>query len=293
MARALRIRALKVPPSIILARAAQDQRLAEAFSDVSFATWPDAKAMRADLESGAVDLCIVPTNVAAALYNAGTPIRLLCVNVWGILHVLSHAPMTGAWPSLRGKKIAIPLKGNMPDTIFTTLAGRVPIDLATETTVVFLDSYLAAKDAVLSGVCDVAVLPEPVASAAAAEGAHRLLDLQQEWATLTGRAARFPQAGTVVPQNLTDAETGLLLTVMEDALAWMDANPDDAGALGAPLLGLDAAIIADSLRATNWLSVPGAEARDDLEFFYQTLLDASPDLVKGGQPGDGFYVARS
>jgi NitT/TauT family transport system substrate-binding protein len=293
VARALRIRALKVPPSIILARAAQDQRLAEAFSDVSFATWPDAKAMRADLESGAVDLCIVPTNVAAALYNAGTPIRLLCVNVWGILHVLSHAPMTGAWPSLRGKKIAIPLKGNMPDTIFTTLAGRVPIDLATETTVVFLDSYLAAKDAVLSGVCDVAVLPEPVASAAAAEGAHRLLDLQQEWATLTGRAARFPQAGTVVPQNLTDAETGLLLTVMEDALAWMDANPDDAGALGAPLLGLDAAIIADSLRATNWLSVPGAEARDDLEFFYQTLLDASPDLVKGGQPGDGFYVARS
>lgn len=293
MARALRIRALKVPPSIILARAAQDPRLANAFSDVSFETWPDAKAMRADIEAGAVELSIIPTNLAAALYNGGTPLRMLCVNMWGILHVLSHAPIEPTWQALRGKTIGIPLKGNMPDTIFSTLAGRVPIDLATEATVVFHDSYLAAKDAVLSGTCDVAVLPEPVASAAAAEGAHRMLDLQQEWATLTGRAARFPQAGTVVPQDLTDAETRLLLTVMEDALAWMDANPDDAGALGAPLLGLDAAIIADSLRATNWLSVPGAEARDDLEFFYQTLLDASPDLVKGGLPGDGFYVARS
>lgn len=293
MPRALRIRALKVPPSIILARAAQDPRLANAFSDVSFETWPDAKAMRADIEAGAVELSIIPTNLAAALYNGGTPLRMLCVNMWGILHVLSHAAIEPTWQALRGKTIGIPLKGNMPDTIFSTLAGRVPIDLATEVTVVFLDSYLAAKDAVQSGTCDVAVLPEPVASAAAAEGAHRMLDLQQEWATLTGRAARFPQAGTVVPQDLSDTETRLLLTVMEDALAWMDANPDDAGALGAPLLGLDAAIIADSLRATNWLSVPGAEARDDLEFFCQTLLDASPDLVKGGLPGDGFYVARS
>lgn len=293
MSRALRIRALKVPPSIILARAAQDARLAATFSDVTFATWPDAKAMRADIEAGGVELSIIPTNLAAVLYNGGTPLRMLCVNMWGILHVLSHAPMAPDWQALRGKTIAIPLKGNMPDTIFSTLAGRVPLDLAADANVVFLESYLAAKDAVLSGNCDVAVLPEPVASAAAAEGAHRMLDLQQEWATLTGRPARFPQAGTVVPQDLSAAETELLLAVMEDALVWMDANPDDAGALGAPLLGLDAAIIADSLRATNWLSMPGAEARAELEFFYQTLLDASPHLVDGGLPGDGFYVARS
>lgn len=289
MARALRIRALKVPPSIILARAAQDQRLAEAFSDVSFATWPDAKAMRADLESGAVDLCIVPTNVAAALYNAGTPIRLLCVNVWGILHVLSHAPMTGAWPSLRGKKIAIPLKGNMPDTIFTTLAARAGLVLSTDAEVSYTDSYLAAKDALVSGACDVAVLPEPVASAAASEGAHRVLDLQREWAALTGRAPRFPQAATVVPQDLTAEEYDLLFAVMVDALNWMATNPDDAGETGVALLGVPAPVIADSLRATTWLSLDGNAARGDLEYFYGVLMDSSPALVAGGLPGAGFY----
>jgi NitT/TauT family transport system substrate-binding protein len=289
MPRALRIRALKVPPSIILARAALDARLAVTFSDVTFATWPDAKAMRADVESGAVDLSIIPTNLAAALYNAGTPLRMLCVNMWGILHVLSHVPLASDWQALRGKTIAIPLKGNMPDTIFSTLAGRVPLDLAADTTIVFQESYLAAKDAVLSGACDVAVLPEPVASAAAAEGAHRMLDLQKEWAALTGRPPRFPQAGTVVPQNLTDVEAQLLLTVMEDALAWMAANPDAAGELGAPLLGLDAAVIADSLRATNWISLTGASAREDLEFFYEVLMAASPALVAGGLPDAGFY----
>ena len=289
MPRALRIRALKVPPSIILARAALDARLAVTFSDVTFATWPDAKAMRADVESGAVDLSIIPTNLAAALYNAGTPLRMLCVNMWGILHVLSHVPLAQDWQALRGKTIAIPLKGNMPDTIFSTLAGRVPLDLAADTTIVFQNSYLAAKDAVLSGACDVAVLPEPVASAAAAEGAHRMLDLQQEWAALTGRPPRFPQAGTVVPQYLTDAETQLLLTVMEDALAWMAANPDAAGELGAPLLGLEATVIADSLRATNWISLTGASAREDLEFFYEVLMAYSPALVAGGLPDAGFY----
>jgi len=289
MAGALRIRALKVPPAIILARAAQDSRLAEVFSDVTFATWPDAKAMHADLKSGGVGLSIVPTHLAATLYNGGTPLRMLCVNMWGILHVLSHAPMAPNWQALRGKTIAIPLKGNMPDTIFSTLASRVPLDLAADSTIVFQDSYLAAKDAVLSGACDVAVLPEPVASAAAAEGAHRMLDLQLEWAALTGRPPRFPQAGTVVPQNLTDTETQVLLTVMEDALAWIAANPDAAGALGSPLLGLEAAVIAHSLHATNWISLTGAEARDDLEFFYEVLIAASPALVGGGLPDSGFY----
>jgi NitT/TauT family transport system substrate-binding protein len=292
MPRALRIRALKVPPSIILARAAQDARIAKAFSEVTFATWPDAKAMHADVESGAVDLSIIPTNLAATLYNGGTPLRMLCVNMWGILHVLSHAPMAPDWQALRGKTIAIPLKGNMPDTIFSTLAGRVPLDLAADSTIVFQDSYLAAKDAVLSGACDVAVLPEPVASAAAAEGAHRMLDLQLEWAALTGRPPRFPQAGTVVPQDLTDTETQVLLTVMEDALAWIAANPDAAGVLGAPLLGLEAPVIARSLQATNWVSLTGAEARDDLEFFYEVLIAASPALVGGGLPDSGFYYPQ-
>ncbi len=289
MARALRIRALKVPPSILLARAAQDSRLTSAFADVSFSTWPDAKAMRSDLEAGTVDLCIIPTNVAAALYNAGTPIRLLCVNVWGILHVVSQAPMKGDWSSLRGKKIAIPLRGNMPDTIFTTLAARAGLDLPLDAEVSYVDSYLAAKDAVLSGVCEVAVLPEPVASAAENEGAHRVLDLQREWATLTGRPPRFPQAATVVPQDLSDAESDLLLAVMNEALNWMVANPDDAGEVGVPLLGVPAAVIAASLRATTWLSLDGNAARHDLEYFYGVLMQSSPALVAGGLPDAGFY----
>ncbi len=293
MARALRIRALQVPPSIILARAAQDRRLADSFSDVSFATWPDAMAMRADLDTGAVDLCIIPTNVAAALYNAGTPIRLLCVNVWGILHVMSHARMTGGWSALRRKRIAVPLKGNMPDTIFSTLAACAGLDLSADVQVVYCDSYLAAQDAVLTGACDAAVLPEPVASSAAALGGFRALDLQQEWATLTGRAPRFPQAGTVIPQDFSSADASSILAVMDDALGWMVANPDAAGALGAPLLGLAAQIIADSLRATTWMSMDAAAAREDLEYFYGVLTATSPALVDGGLPDAGFYNARA
>lgn len=291
MSRPLRIRGLKVPPSIILARAAQDPRLAAVFDPVTFETWPDAGAMRADIDTGTVDLSVIPTNVSAGLYNEGKPLRLLCVNMWGILHVLSHAPMEASWAALRGRRIAIPLRGNMPDTIFSTLAARAGLDLAREA-VSYVDSYIAAKDALVAGETDIAVLPEPVASAAAAADAHRLLDLQREWAALTGRPPRFPQAGAVVPADLAPAETALLLDVMGDALDWMAANPDEAGALGAPLLGLDPQIIAASLRASTWLSLSGAESREELEFFYRVLMEASPDLVPGGLPDAAFYLAR-
>ena len=92
--------------------------------------------------------------------------------------------------------------------------------------------------------------------------------------------------------RLTDTETQVLLTVMEDSLAWIVANPDAAGALGAPLLGLQAPVIAHSLQSTSWISLTGAEARDELEFFYEVLMAASPALVGGGLPDSGFYYPQ-
>lgn len=122
-----------------------------------------------------------------------------------------------------------------------------------------------------------AVLPEPVATAAESEGCasahpvHRLLDLQQEWASATGSCARYPQAGAVVHSE------------------WLR----DRLEIG-PLL-LDA--ITAALRRLEWHAQPAADARPDFEFFFTQLLALAPDLVGGGLTDNAFYyvpqVART
>ena len=55
------------------------------------------------------------------LYKSGYPLKLLCVNIWGILHIMSKRNILFSWSNLQKKSIAIPMKGNMPDTIFKVL----------------------------------------------------------------------------------------------------------------------------------------------------------------------------
>ncbi len=295
----LRIRGLPVPPSIMLARIAADPLVTGRVDDVSFELWPGAGAMREDLAAGEVDLCVIPTNVSAGLYNGGLPIRLLAVTVWGILHVLTNRADLRGWPDLKGARIAIPLRGNMPDTIFSSLASKLGVDLERDMQVRYADSYIAAKDQLLAGEVDAVVLPEPVATSAEVEGrekgvaVRRMLDLQAEWARAHGGGPRFPQAGAVVTAGLAgDADDlALLLAATKRALDWMERQPEEAARFGESYLGgLAAPVIAQSLRQTSWNVTSAKAARPELETFYRALIASSPDLVKGGLPNAGFYV---
>lgn len=283
----------------MLARVAADPAVKRRFHDVSFELWPGAGAMREDLTAGEVDLCVIPTNVSAGLYNDGLPIRLLAVTVWGILHVLTNRADLHDWPDLKGARIAIPLKGNMPDTIFSSLASKLGLDLEGDTQVSYADSYVAAKDQLVAGQVDAAVLPEPVATSAEVEGretgvaVRRMLDLQAEWARVQGGPPRFPQAGAVVTADMAgDAHLlAALLGATERALDWMEREPEDAARFGEAYLGgLAAPVIAQSLRQTSWNMTPAIAARPELETFYRALIASSPDLVKGGLPDGGFYL---
>ncbi len=281
----------------MLARIAQNPAVTDRFDKVSFELWPGAGAMREDLNAGAVDLCVIPTNVSAGLYNSGLQIRMLAVTVWGILHVLTNREDLRDWPDLKGARIAIPLKGNMPDTIFSSLASTLGVDLEKDARVRYVESYIVAKDQLVAGTVDAVVLPEPVATSAEIEGktagVHRMLDLQAEWARAHGGAARFPQAGAVISAELSqDAEVvTLLLGATERALDWMEREPEEAARFGEPYLGgLAAPVIAQSLRQTSWNMTPAAAARAELETFYRALIATSPGLVKGGLPEAGFYL---
>ena len=62
------------------------------------------------------------------------------------------------------------------------------------------------------------------------------------------------------------------------AVEWMLANPEAAGKLvevALPQLGLKAAVMTASLKSITWKYTPAAEARPQLEAFYQALTELS------------------
>jgi NitT/TauT family transport system substrate-binding protein len=294
------IRALPVPPAIMLAHVAQNPEVTDAFGQVDFAVWPNTDAMKTDLAEGKVDLCVIPTNTATGLFNQGRLIRLLGVTLWGILHVLTNTPDCRTWPDLKGRRIAIPFKGNMPDTIFRILAEKNGFQPDRDFDLTYQPNHVAARNALLQGDADAVCLPEPVASSTLFEAQRqnkeisRMLNLQQEWARAFAGPPRYAQAGPIISARIADQRPDaipILKTAIETALAFMKDKPNDAGLLGEPLLGgLPADVIAEALQMVEHRAGWFPETRDDVNDFLQKLMDVSSDLVYGGVPVEDFFV---
>ena len=289
------------PPSILLARLAEQEDLSSNAQSVEFGTYKDPDQLRAEVTSGKIHVAAVPTYVAANLYRRGIPVQLLNVSVWGILHVMTADESIQTWDDLRGKSVFIPFKGDMPDLVFRYLASQHGLNPEKDMNLQYVSAPTEAMQMLLAGKAQVAVLHEPASTAAMVQGqkkglkVHSVLDLQQEWGKVTGRAARIPQAGTMIIGNLAQTHPDLVAQLqsgLDSAADWIAANPSDAAKLGAAHLGgLQAPIIEKSLARTPIEVVPAADVREELEFFFSRLLELSPDLIAGGLPDDGFYYS--
>lgn len=286
-----------------LIRMVQSDALADVAGHVEFAEWKDPDQLRALALGGQADFMAMPSNVAANLYNRGVPLKLLDINTWGILSIVSRDEGMKTLADLVGKELVMPFRGDMPDIIFQTLAEKQGLRVGEDIRLRYVATPIDAMQLLLTRRADQALLAEPAISMAfiksrslpvkiIAPQLYRSVDLQAEWGRVFDRDARIPQAGIVVlGQRMEDAA---LIQRFEQAhaqaLQWCSANADACGRVVAERISmLTPEGVADSIRAVQAEFVTAADARPDLEFFYQKLAEREPGLIGGKLPGDDFY----
>ena len=131
----------------------------------------DASDVTAALVSGDADIAALPTNAASALYNKTSGnVVILAVNTKGCLYLLNSTGETiESLSDLKGKTVYVPAQN--PTFITTYLLRTAGLTVGTD---VILDSEsyatpAALRDAVASGVVELAVLPEPMVTIAKAK----------------------------------------------------------------------------------------------------------------------------
>lgn len=262
--------------------------------------WASPDVLRGILTSGQSDITAVPTYVGANMYNKGVDVHMLAVVVWGLLHVIGPDGTEPDWESLRGKTIMLPFKNDMPDLVFQYLTKANGMTIGED----FQVEYYAQPPEVVAhlaaGTGTWAVLPEHTASLAINKAKQagveltRVLDLQSEWGAATGTAARIPQAGIVTTSTFA-AEHGDLLAALLDeldrAVGVVNEAGEDTVALLAEQNNLPAPVVASVIPRLNLDVVPADEARAELEAFYTELATLSPEIIGGGLPDEGFYLA--
>lgn len=271
---------------------------------VEFVSWRDPDQLRLMALNDQADVLAMPVNVAANLYNRGAPVRLLNVSTWGLLWMVSREPELTRIEDFRGKEIAMPFRGDMPDVLFGLLAERAGLNVRQDMKLRYVASPMDAMQLLLMRRVDHALLAEPAVSMAlrksgsfplsvVAPDLHRSLDIQQAWGLSFQRAPRIAQAGiALVGTSRNDPDLARrIASAYAQSLAWCQAHAENCGRMVVKHLpALLPEAVADAMAVSQMQAVPATEARAEVEFLFEQLLAKNPALLGGKLPDDGFYL---
>lgn len=277
-----------------------DGPLGQYVNEIDIDQWATPDVLRGMLTSGQTDVTAVPTYVGANMYNKGVDVHMLAVVVWGLLHVIGPDGTESSWDSLRGETVMLPFKNDMPDLVFQYLVKANGLTIGEDFSVEYYAQPPEVVARLAAGQGAWAVLPEHTATLAinkaAQEGVEltRVLNLQEEWGAATGTQPRIPQAGIVVSQAFADDNPGLIGALLDEltrAVDEVNTASDEVTALLSETSDIPAPMIAKIIPQLNLDVVPADVARPELEAFYTELATLSPEIIGGGLPDDGFYLA--
>lgn len=277
----------------------QDSEQLLAFAnEIDVAPWSTPDILRSLLVTGGSDVTAVPTYVGANLANRGIDVKMAAVVVWGILHVLGPEGTPMTWESLRGETVMVPFPNDMPDLVFRHLAEANGLIPGEDFEVQYFAKPQDVVAQLVSGRGQWAVMSEHTATLAIMNAKKngndigRVLDLQEEWAVVTGNP-RIPQAAVVVPDWISEERPELLAAVLDaltEAVAKVnEASPETVAALAAAF-DLPEQVVADVIPRLNLEVTPAGDVQDELEAFYSELAKRSPDIIGGHLPPASFYL---
>ncbi len=247
-----------------------------------------AEPLSAAFISESHDIIFAPTNLGANLIATGdVPYRFAATVTWGNLYLVSTSPIASL-ADIDGKEITLFGENATPDTITRSLLAEQDFD--TDPSLRYVDSVQTALATLKTETDAIVLLAEPVLSVGQTdmEDLH-VIDLQEAWREMTGKDA-YPQAGIFVKNTLPGDVVDSYLEHIETSVQMANEDPALVAEYAVALdYDFPKHVLEEAIPRSNIAFKTAAESRDDLELYFNRILDFNPDLIRGRLPDDDFY----
>lgn len=306
----IRVGYMQGPTGMGMAKLIHDNGGVEGNSKYQFVKFEDVQAASAALLAGSIDMACLPTNNAAIIYNTkDAAAQVLALNCLNSLFVLTKSGTSVAsLEDLEGKTIYTIANGT-PKVILEYALSQAGVNatIATEAAVGGEAKNLAQPSdlasAIIAGAVDIALVPEPVATAAPLQVTSQgkdysytvALDLTDIWATVSetpvamgcivGRTAFVNEHKSIVDSFLAEYKTSIEFISNSE-------NIDDAASyiVEASVLGAAHAAKKSLTNLGDAISyVDGDDMKEILVEFYEAI---GTSYIGGKLPDDGFYYEK-
>ena len=243
---------------------------------------------------GSADFAVLPTTMAALLYNKGVDYRFEAVSTWGTLYLCGNDTTLRSWNDLKDNKIYLMAKNMTPDVLFRHLLERNGLEAYSDVELDYrFPNHIDLATATAAGLTTMSVLSEPYLSYALLKNPdlHIMMSLHDEWMKIHG--FEMPETAFICKGEISENNEQLvdnIVNTYKKSADKVNANVNEAAALAVKYR-----IIADSVAAMNSiprsnLKVVCADEAKDLVVNYLDVFYKMDSLIIGGKmPDEKFY----
>ena len=288
-----------------MAKLMNDAKAGTTSEKYNFSVQTDASMVTSALLNGSADIAALPTNAAANIYNKSEGgVVVLAVNTLGCLYLLTNQnEAVTSFEDLRGKTVYIPAQN--PTFIFTYLCKQNGLEVGKDITI-NSSTYAqpaALKDAVASGLVDIAVLPEPMVTIAinTAKSANNgtvitnAMDLTAEWNKVSNEGS-LVQGCIVVRRAFLEQYPEAVENFLKEYKASIEFLSTDLDSAAQMIVDngifTSAPVAKKALPNCNVCFLDGAAMKSAMETYLGILYGIAPASIGGKLPADNFYYVK-
>ena len=234
------------------------------------------------------DVIVAPVNLGAKMYSVYQEYVLYKTFVWGNLYLASKGELN-SFKDLDGKNVVAFGKNSTPDIVMQALL-KYHSDI--NVTVEYVSDVSEANTLLASGKAEIVVTAEPAISKLKSKFNLSIIDLQDEWAKMTGNES-YPQAGIFVRKSITGKKyIKDALNDMKEAVINANLNPTNCANHAVKLhtsfetLGVETLVSAIPNCHYQILE----SDKEAVNYYLQMMIDLGFSKQMGGSlPVDEFY----
>lgn len=247
------------------------------------------------IAKGEVDIALIPTNLAATLYQKTEGgVQVLDVNAGNVLYVVSHDETLTDLSGLKGKTVYMTGKGTSPDWTLQYLlkkAGMSESDLTIE----FKSEATEVVSALAQDAAAVGVLPQPFATVAMMQDQEMSINfpLENAWKEYSPDGSGIATGVTVVRKAFTEEHPAAVAQFVLDHQASVQSAEEDPASAAALIeeYGIVKAAVAQQVieNFNPMVATTGEAMQTWVSGYLEMLYEIAPDAVGGKLPDEGFY----
>ena len=243
-----------------------------------------------------VDFAVLPTTMAAILYNKKVPYQLAAIPVWGTLYLFGKDTTIHNWNDLKGKRINLMAKGMTPDVLFKQLLIKNGLNPETD---VILDysfpTHIELANAVAADQVDLAVISEPLVSLVMQKNdqVFSIFDLNEEWQKVYNN---IPIAQTALMVNIDFAKNNRstfnkILKSYNRSTEWTNNNITEAAKLIVKYNILPNTEVAEnSISRSNLKFTEAYLVKYQIIEYLNVFYEQNPKIIGSKIPDDNFFL---